>query len=76
MKTTAERDVLLEVIERCAWLIDYYGRSGGNDPSVLVFKTTMERAIRNLESLMPATPSEVGAESTTRSPKSIAKLDD
>ena len=75
MKTTAERDVLLEVIEKCSWLIDYYGRSGESHPSVLVFKATMERAIRNLESLTPSTP-EVSSDSTVTSSQPIAKCDD
>lgn len=76
MKPKYERQLLLEVIEKCEWLIDYYRSTGQDHPSVPIFRNTMEEAISDLESLTPSVPSEVTPDSTKISPKPIAEFDD
>jgi hypothetical protein len=46
-----EREVLLDVIQRCAWLIDYYERTRVAPQSVQAFQETMAKAISDLEAL-------------------------
>jgi hypothetical protein len=49
-----ERAVLLDVIQRCAWLIEYYERTGVAPESLLSFHATRDKAINALAALSPA----------------------
>jgi hypothetical protein len=51
MTIQLDREALHEVIRRCAWLIDYYERTGVAPHSVQAFQATMDRAIDDLEAL-------------------------
>ncbi len=48
-----ERDALLQVIERCTWLIQYYERSDASPETIQSVRDAMNRAISKLEALRP-----------------------
>jgi hypothetical protein len=54
MSSPLQREALLDVIERCAWLTEYYDRSGVAPQSVDVLKSTMHRAMIDLQALSPS----------------------
>ena len=49
-----QREALLDVIERCAWLIEYYENTGVAPQSVDFLRSTMQRATNHLETLAPS----------------------
>ncbi|WP_348262371.1 hypothetical protein P8935_21555 [Telmatobacter sp. DSM 110680] len=49
-----QREALLDVIERCAWLIEYYENTGVAPQSVDFLRSTMQRATNDLETLAPS----------------------
>ena len=53
MSSPLQREALLDIVERCGWLIEYYGRSGVAPKSVDVLTSTMKRAMDDLEALSP-----------------------
>lgn len=54
MSSPLQREALVDVIERCAWLTEYYDRSGVAPQSVDVLKSTMYRAMIDLQALSPS----------------------
>jgi hypothetical protein len=58
-----DRDSILGVIDRCAWLIAYYERAGGTPESLKAFRETMNKAINDLAALTLSTQSEVSCDS-------------
>ena len=54
MSSPLEREALVDVIERCAWLTEYYDRTGVAPQSVDVLKSTMYRAMIDLQALSPS----------------------
>ncbi len=59
MISQLQREALLDVIERCAWLIEYYGRTDAAPQSLDALKATMQQAVNDLEAL----PASIHAES-------------
>ena len=51
MISQLQREALLDVIERCAWLIEYYGRTDAAPQSLDALKATMQQAVNDLEAL-------------------------
>jgi hypothetical protein len=64
MSIPLKREVLLDVIQRCAWLIVYYERIGVAPESVQTFQAKMAKAINDLEALAPSVSHAVSEEST------------
>jgi len=54
MSSPLQREALVDVIERCAWLTEYYDRTGVAPQSVDVLKSTMYRAMIDLQALSPS----------------------
>ena len=54
MISQLQREALLDVIERCAWLIEYYGRTDAAPQSLDALKATMQQAVNDLEALPPS----------------------
>ena len=54
MISPLQREALLDVIERCAWLIDYYENTGVALQTVDFLRSTMQRAMNDLETVSPS----------------------
>ena len=59
MSSPLQREALVDVIERCAWLTEYYDRSGVAPQSVDVLKSTMHKAMIDLQVLSASTSTEL-----------------
>jgi hypothetical protein len=54
MTSPLQREALLDVIERCAWLIEYYENTGVAPQTVDFLRSTLRRAMNDLEILSPS----------------------
>ncbi len=54
MISPLKREALLDVIKRCAWLIEYYENTGVAPQTVDFLKSTMRRATDDLGILSPS----------------------
>lgn len=59
MFDSLKRAELLDVIQRCAWLVEYYERTGVSPESVKTFQAARDKAINDLAALPRADPPDV-----------------